>query len=173
MDLALQPQLITDPTILRQIFLLRVAAWATEGVVFPGSLDEGWKDEYDDVATHWAIFNENNTLLAAARLTVHSKFSDVYDSEYYPEPSTKPIAPIAVFGRAVVSPEARGLGLSHSLDMIRLQKARELHCCSIVGVTSNPLRVPSLSKLGFIDAGQAQVLRGNKTRTGHLMVLIL
>jgi predicted GNAT family N-acyltransferase len=137
-----------DPDLLQQIGRLRVQAWETETKKAAEMVS--WVDQFDRVARHWVVF-DNNQPVAAARLSIHQSLSEVPDAESYAgvfeEP---PPAAIASFNRLVVHPSARGAGLSKKLDRIRLVAANEAGCRSaLLSTVSGPSRIRQLCGLGF------------------------
>ena len=142
----------TDRAMIQRIGELRVRAWQTE--VPQAVRMVTWLDEFEWVARHWAFLRDGQPV-AAARLSVHPSINDVPDSENYTGLfSEPPPAPVASFNRLVVDPSVRGMGLSEQLDLLRLDVAEAMGCCSAVGATpSGERRVSHMVKLGFVVVG--------------------
>lgn len=137
-----------DPILLEEIGRLRVIAWCT--VIEKASELDIWLDAFDPAARHWVVF-QGNSVVAAARMTIHPSLDEVPDAESYagmfPEP---PAAPIASLNRLVVHPSARGQGLSKALDQARLEAAERLGCRSaLLSTASGPNRVRQVQGWGF------------------------
>lgn len=113
-----------------------------------------WIDEYDESGLHWGVFNENNQLIAAARLNVGMMVGDFPDYDEIKDIPCNLPAPIGMMTRLVTDPAYQKLGISHILDEVRILKAEEL------GVRSIILQVPdyrckSIEKFGFECLGEA------------------
>lgn len=174
----LLPTKVSRADTLQQIFAFRYQVWKLEDVNFGQDALESWTDIYDATAHHWAVIDDRG-ILAAARLTVHDTLSDMLALPNLPKTrhfDTLQIdlkMPVAVLGRLVVAPCARGMKLSTSLDKIRLEEAAILKCKSVVVATSNPQRVPALMKHGFQVAAEVDLLVGQTLRPGKILVLAL
>jgi len=142
-----------DEELLRQIGRLRVEAWETETA--RAAEMPTWLDEFDQTARHWVVFREG-TPIAAARLSVHQSLTEVPDAESYAGVFAEPPEPpIASLNRLVVHPSARGAGLSKQLDLVRLDAAESLGCCSVIlSTASGPRRVSQLIGWGFELVGE-------------------
>lgn len=133
---------------LERIFRLRVEAWQTVGIapeLFP---DGSWRDEYEDNARHWAVF-DGERILAAARLTFHSHLAEAPNAGVFLDLNFDAAPPLASISRLVVHPTARGLGLSYKFDCVRLQTAQAAGCRTILAFTSSEVRLRSLMRQGF------------------------
>ena len=127
-----------DTGLLDKVRALRASVWnaQTELKLFP---DDGCHDSHDAHALHWAIVDQQDQLIASARLCVHTKCSDFPDSEdlVHLIHSLSVTSPIGMMNRLAVHPAHQGQGLARKLDIVRLNKAIEVGCHSIM------LEVPS------------------------------
>ena len=139
---------VTDPTILKQVYRLRVRAWA-ETEVAPEAFPSGmWTDAYDPMARHW-VAEDGDGIVGACRLTVHDTLSDVPCARFYRRIKAKTAPRYGVFSRLVVLQRARRQGVSKRLDHARLTAAVEFGCKTIVGYSHRPDRVRALCRKGF------------------------
>ncbi|MEL4896308.1 GNAT family N-acetyltransferase [Crocosphaera sp. Alani8] len=142
-----------DSSYLDLIGKLRVSVWSYQlgRAVFSG---EKWCDEHDQHAFHWVVMNDENELIASARLSIHNNIADLPDFNEIQGLITELPKPIAMMSRLVVSPTYQRLGISQKIDLARLQKAKQM------GIQSLVLQVPhyrrkSIEKLGFKCLGKA------------------
>jgi len=143
---------------LEQVYRLRVQAWRARRPDFPDI--ERWSDEFDAAALHWAII-DNGAPVAAARLTLHDRLDGVPHAEIYADvlPADLP-APIAVLSRLFVMPKYASMGLSRTLDVVRLAYADAHGCRTVIGETfAGTSRLNAVQELGFVVAGQARPYR--------------
>jgi GNAT superfamily N-acetyltransferase len=131
----------TDTSLLAKVEALRATVWnaRTQLNLFP---DGRWRDSHDEHAIHWAILGKQDQLIASARLCAHEKCEDFPDSEdlVHLIHSLSVTSPIGMMNRLVVHPAHQGQGLALKLDTMRLNKASEIGCRSIM------LEVPSYRK---------------------------
>lgn len=135
--------------LLAEVFKLRVRAWAARTSAFPPGL-ESWSDTFDAIAHHFVIVDADRPV-AAARLTIHSVPAEAPDGELYDKvsPADAP-APLAAISRLVVCQHHASAGLSSLLDDVRLRRARELGCKSVlVANGASDARIVQLEALGF------------------------
>ncbi|MGK7892783.1 MAG: GNAT family N-acetyltransferase [Xenococcus sp. (in: cyanobacteria)] len=149
---ALSPEI--DSFYLDAIAKLRVRVWSHQLRETAFSAEK-WCDEHDLHAFHWVVINEENELIASARLCIHNKIADLPDFEEIQGLVTELPSPIAMMSRLVVSPLHQRKGISQKLDLARLQKAKQINAQSII------LQVPCyrrkiVEKLGFKCLGKAQ-----------------
>lgn len=118
-----EPILLTDKSRLKEIYDLRVTAWehSDKGAVINHQLfPEGWYDELDSEANHWIITNEEDKIIASARLNIFTNL------EAFPYRSSlrniKLVhkTPLGFYGRLVVHPQYHGLDLSVKLVTARI-----------------------------------------------------
>ena len=139
----------SNSNLLKKIGMLRIRAWSTVFPDLPAKFTT-WLDEFELRSRHWCVFHKQ-TLIAAARLSVHDNLSDVPDSHVYQDVfGSPPAPPIASINRLVVHPDYRGQRLSCCLDSVRITAARKAGCrCCIAYTLSNPTRVRQLLQMGF------------------------
>ncbi len=142
-----------DSFYLDAIAKLRVSVWSHQ-LGRTAFSEEKWSDEHDLHAFHWVVMNDENELIASARLCVHNTIAEFPDFDEIQGLVTELPAPIAMMTRLVVSPSYQRLGISRKLDLARLQKAKQM------GTKSSVLQVPyyrikSVEKLGFKCLGKA------------------
>jgi GNAT superfamily N-acetyltransferase len=142
------------PIKLDQIFGLRPRAWKSRVASFPDMTS--WSDPFDAEGLHWAVF-ANQTPIAAARLTIHERLSQVPNHEVFAPvlPADLP-GPIAVLTRLVVDRAHAGQGLSSLLDQARIEHARAAGCRWIIGSTfAGQKRLDQMVACGFRILGEA------------------
>ena len=164
-----------DRSMMEQIGILRVRAWATEVPEIRGQ--SLWLDLADQHARHWAMIDDTK-LVASARMSVHQCITEVPDADDYEGVfTTIPPCPIASLNRLVVAPEARGRGFSTQLDRVRLDAAEQMGCRSVILSTSTNLRLKHFAALGFTIVGdrrQAPVESlGLRPRPGKVLIRFL
>lgn len=157
---ALKPVLLTDKSRLQEIYDLRVDIWESSEksrIVNRRLFPNGWHDELDENAFHWVMFNEQNKIIAAARLNV---FNSIKEFPYYSDikhlslPNTKPFA---FYSRLVIHPEYRGEGRSFQFadSRMRFCETRKVRWAQVY---INNERIKKLfGGLGFQIIGQAEV----------------
>ena len=170
MSLSLLEVAGADNARLQQIGLLRARAWQTEAS-FTGNSDV-WLDEYDATAIHFAFF-DGDAPVAAARLTVHESVRDIPHAEIQDHAFlNEPPLPVAYLSRLVVDPHYRRQGLGTRLDEIRLEKAQQLSCASIVARPVDDRRVRQLESLGFEIVGRCKAIETGPVKAeGHPVML--
>lgn len=148
------------PSLLDQIWRLRVSAWQTQAEIVH-SAEDGWRDPHDSDAHHWVICtggSEPDQVVAAIRLTLHPEISTLPDADVYREvlPLDFPV-PVASYNRMVVDPAHRRRGLSAVLDAVCINEARRLGARALVGATgsieANLHRIATMESLGFVRLG--------------------
>lgn len=156
----MEPQLLTDKSRLQEIYDLRVDVWENSPKnkfvnrqLFPN----GWFDELDDTAYHWYIINDENKIIASARVNIFDDFTEYPYYEFVRRLNIPDKLPFALFSRLVIHPDYQGLGLS-----IRLVSSRMLFCEAKkifwLQVLATNERIKNLfEKLQFKIIGQATV----------------
>jgi GNAT superfamily N-acetyltransferase len=157
-----KPFLVQDQDTLNQIlYKLRIETWLPMGVFKEGELKpEDFVDEHENHAYHWAI-KKDNRVIAAARMCVHNSLADIPDANLFKNINKELKIPIASFNRLVVTPDFQKNGLSKLLDHIRVQKALELKCKTIVIHVSNNIRIKPLLEQQF------EILGSFNEKSGH------
>jgi predicted GNAT family N-acyltransferase len=157
---SLSTELLTDPSRLQEIYDLRLEVWEHSGnnefvnrQLFPN----GWYDELDESAFHWVTFNDQNKIIAAARLNI---FHSLEQSPYYD--SIRHLAfptdiPFAFYSRLVVHPQYRHKGLSQQLYNGRAQYCIENEIKWSQVFINNSYVIGLFEKEGFENIGQAEI----------------
>lgn len=147
--MTLRPTLVDDADLLREIiFGLRVESWKSVGVLVDGAFPaDVCHDEHDEHALHWAI-RDGDRLVGAARMCVHDRVESLPDAGFFLGMEAAAVPPIASLNRLVVHPDYQRRGLSHALDQIRIQQARDMACGSVWCVAP-PIRWEPLRRQGF------------------------
>lgn len=157
---ALRPVLLTDKSRLPEIYNLRLNVWEHSGkseFVNRNLYPNGWYDDLDKSAFHWIVVNNENKIIASARLNL---FNSLEEFPYYlsvqnlllPE-----IMPFAFFSRLVVHPQYRQNGLSRQLftDRTLFCKEKEIQWTQVF--INNPAIIRQYEKSGYQNIGQAGV----------------
>jgi hypothetical protein len=144
-------QRITDPSVLEEIYALRVIAWKGRGHI--ADTMTKWVDEFDSIALHFAVM-EGAIPRAAARMTIHANIEEVPEAGVYTGLITDLPPPICSFNRCVVHPEYQNRGFACSLDIVRIAIARSLKCGSIVTNAGTLRRSTQFERLGFRYMGE-------------------
>lgn len=152
--------LLYDPpaSVLNQIYRLRVRAWQARTNAFPDMTE--WRDADDADALHWAIMF-GDAPVAAARMTVHARVTDLPNAEIYAGlvPEALP-GPIASINRLVVDAAWAGRGLPRVLDQVRIEEAVRRGCRHILGETyAGTRRIAGMEALGFAIIGETKPYR--------------
>jgi GNAT superfamily N-acetyltransferase len=112
----LAPVQVDDPRQIDEICRFRLQVWqATGGVAqnaFPGGV---WRDNYDDLAVHWMVRDEEGRLIAAARLLLHERIEDAIEAFQYARFGIHWQGIIAAPDHVVVCPSAQGRGIAAML----------------------------------------------------------
>jgi GNAT superfamily N-acetyltransferase len=160
----------SDDARLQKIGRLRSRAWQTEAS-FSGKSDV-WLDEFDAAALHFA-FAVNDEPIAAARLTVHQSARDIPHAEIQDHafPHEPPL-PVGYLSRLAVDPRYRRQGLGTRLDEVRIARAIELGCGSLVARPVDDRRVKQLEALGFMIVGRCKAIETGPVKAeGHPVML--
>ena len=149
-------QVITPKTkndYLDDILSLRVLVWEHQ-IGMTTFLDRRWLDEHDFHAHHWIVLNEDNSLMASARLCVHCTVSGLPDYEEIGHLLQDSHCPVAMMSRLVVNPAYQRLGIAKELDIARIEKAKQLDC-NFLAAQVPIYRMRSIQALGFQCLGKA------------------
>lgn len=105
------PEIVTDPAVLAQIYRFRVEVWRESGHVCDAAFPEGlWKDAYDDVAEHAAMWVDDQ-LAASIRYTQWPRLADMPDAAYFSHAGIVDVGPVGLPERLVVAAPFRRMGL--------------------------------------------------------------
>lgn len=145
---------------LQEIFNLRLDVWEKSGNVefvnrkfFPN----GWHDQLDETAIHWAVLNHQNQIVASARLNI---FYSLQESPYCASIKHLPLpteVPFAFFSRLVVHPQYRQRGLSRQLYEARARFCRQRKIAWLQVFINNPYIISMFEAKGFKNVGEAEV----------------
>lgn len=133
----------------------------------------GMYDEFDDSAMHWGIFDEDHTLIACARMSVHRDISELPDRYLFSDIWNLELpAPIASLNRLSVASAYRGNGIAAQMDDVRTAKAKRIGCRCICG-TAHGNRSRKLAEDGFTrhHSKLLSSLYGTDELTGNKMPL--
>ena len=171
----LEPILLTDSTRLSEIYNFRVDVWGQHEksqIVNRRLFPNGWKDELDECAFHWIITNEEDKLIAAARLNIFNsaeEFPYHCCTRHLSMPMQKPFA---LFSRLVVLPEYRGDGRSFQLAYSRMRFCESKNIQWMQTYINNERIMNLYSELGFVNIGQAEINYHKATQPHSVNVLI-
>jgi predicted GNAT family N-acyltransferase len=152
-------KVLVNSSRLQEIYDLRLAVWEDSGknefvnrALFPN----GWYDELDETAIHWITVNNQNKIVASARLNL---FHSIEEFPYYSSIRylAFPTGPFAFFSRLVVHPQYRHNSLSKQLYDGRTQFCRERKITWSQVFINNPYVISLFEAEGFKNIGQAEV----------------
>ena len=168
----MEPVEVPFETYRTEIGRLRATVWLGEGKLRAEDLKDGmWLDEFEDSSRHWAVFNDDNAIIASARLTVSENLSKLPYGDLLPP---NPSLPAACLSRLVVHTDYRRRGIAQALDHVRLVTSVESGAKTAFGTV--PLyREQSLQRLGFdtlalYDANANEAISGYRDSPTVLMV---
>lgn len=160
MDNISEPFLLKDKTRLQEIYDLRVDVWENSEKnefvnrkIFPN----GWFDDLDETAYHWVITNNENKIIAAARLNIFDSLETFPYYKFISHLNIPQYTPFGFFSRLVIHKDYQGKGLSIRLDTSRMLfcEAKRVHWLQVLATSE---RVKNLfEKLNFKIFGQVQV----------------
>ncbi len=110
LEMIWEPKLLTDKSRLREIFDLRVSVWENSeksGFINRQLFPNGWYDELDEKAQHWIITNEQDQIIAAARLNIFDSLDTFQYDASMRNLNVPKTAPFGFFGRLVIHPLPR------------------------------------------------------------------
>ena len=155
----LHAQLLNDKSRLQEIYDLRVNVWESEKNDFVNRrlYPNGWQDELDQSAFHWIVSNDQDQIIASARLNIFNSLKDFpyYASvKYLPFPQERPFA---FYSRLVVHAQYRQSGLSRKLFNGRKYFCDEkgIHLSQVF--INNRQVIGQFEKSGYKNIGQAEV----------------
>lgn len=144
---------VRDRTLVDHIVLdLRVEAWRSVGVLREGEFPPDiCCDKHDEHATHWAVAEEER-VIAAARMCIHDTLAALPDAGFFLNLPREIEPPVAAINRLVVKADHQRRGLARRLDEVRIERALEMNCRSVI-VVAPPIRWRPLEQLGFESLG--------------------
>jgi predicted GNAT family N-acyltransferase len=157
---ALRPELLTDTSRLPEIYDLRLNVWEQSGkseFVNRQLYPNGWYDQLDESAFHWSVINDQNRIIASARLNLFSSFEEF---PYYLSVKNlllPDVMPFAFFSRLVVHSHYRQNGLSRQLFSSRASFCEGRGIKWSQAFINNELIINQFEKSGYKNIGQAQV----------------
>jgi len=157
---ALHPELLTDAWRLHEIYDLRLNAWEHSGkneFVNRQLYPNGWYDQLDGPAFHWVVINEQNKVIASARLNLFHSFEEFPYQQSVKHLLLPNALPFAFFSRLVVHPHYRQNGLSRQLFSSRASFCEEREIKWSQVFINNQLIINQFEKSGYENIGQAQV----------------
>ena len=144
-----------DGQLLNQVECLRATAWNAQ--VQMQVFKEGrWSDSHDSHAYHWAVLSHTNEVVASARLCLHrhcEEFPDFEDLERLIPLLPLLLPTIGMMNRLVVHPDFQRRGLARKLDELRIEKAIQANCRSMM-VAVPEYRRKAIKSLGFRFVGK-------------------
>lgn len=172
---ALRAELLTDLSRLPEIYDLRLNVWEHSGkseFVNRKLYPNGWYDDLDESAYHWVVLNEENKIVASARLHL---FYSLEDFPYY-QPVKKfllpKVMPFAFYSRLVVDPQYRQNGLSRQLYNGRLRFCEERGVRWSQVFINNPAIIDQFERSGYSNIGLAKVAYHASSEPHSVNVLI-
>lgn len=156
----LRPELLTDKSRLHEIYDLRLNVWEHSGkseFVNRKLYPNGWNDDLDDEAFHWVIINNQNKIIASARLNIFDSFEEFPYYLSVKNFSLPDIMPFAFFSRLVVHPQYRQKGLSKKLFASRTRFCEERDIRWTQVFINNQHIISQFEKSGYKNIGISQV----------------
>lgn len=155
-----KPILLTDNSRLQEIYNLRVDVWGhyeKSQLVNRKLFPDGWRDGLDENGFHWIITNEDDKIIAAARLNI---FNSLEEFPYFSNIKHLPLpesSPFAFYSRLVIHPGYRGEGRSFQLAKSRMRfcEARKINW-SQVYITNEQIK-RRFMEMNFHIIGQAEI----------------
>lgn len=150
----LTPQCVSSSNkeLLKQIYKLRTQVWIEMGAPIHLFPNEMLVDQYDDQAYHWIIVQDDK-LVAAARLSIHTDLSDAPEAQFF-EPYKDFITfPVASMNRLVVQRNARSKSCGKQLTLAQIEMARQKGCKTAIiycGPPTSSKWIKSLENIGFL-----------------------
>jgi hypothetical protein len=142
-----------------QIVALREHVWFNEEKLDRATAREIGlivEDTFDKTAFHYIVRNDG-TIVASARLTIHTSIHDVPDTSIYKNFVFHAPSPIGAFSRAVVTKTFQTFSIGGLLNLARYRKAQEIGCSTLIA-SARPKQAEILSVLGFEVLGRANML---------------
>ena len=159
-DEKLTTRLLTHASQLQEVCDLRIEAWQHSGkteFVNKQLFPKGWYDELDSTALHWITVNDEQKIVAAARLNL---FCSLEAFPYYNairHLSIPATVPFAFFSRLVVHPHYRSNGLSRQLYAERAAFCKKKGIAWSQVFINNPGVIRLFETEGFVNIGHAEV----------------
>jgi predicted GNAT family N-acyltransferase len=156
----LRSELLADKPRFNEIYNLRLNVWEHSGkseIVNRKLYPNGWNDNLDDEAFHWVVINDQNKIIASARLNIFNSFEEFPYFLSVKKLLVPDIMPFAFFSRLVVHPQYRQRGLSKKLFASRTQFCEERDIKWTQVFINNQHIISLFEKSGYKNIGMAQV----------------
>lgn len=171
----LRAELLTDLSRLPEIYDLRLNVWEHSGksdFVNRKLYPNGWHDSLDESAYHWVVFNNENKIIASARVNL---FYSLNDFPYYQAVKKFLLPkemPFAFYSRLVVDPQYRQNGLSRQLYNGRVKFCEERGVRWSQVFINNPVILSQFERSGYSNIGHAKVAYHASSEPHFVNVLI-
>ncbi len=152
--------ILSEPSRLPEIYELRLIAWERSSrkevanrTLFPN----GWYDDLDESAIHWISVDENDIIVASARLNIFNALErfPYYNAIQHIEMDPK--GTFAFFSRLVVHPQFRKNGLGRALYQSRAAYCEEHDISWSQVFINDPHVIAMFESEGFENVGKASV----------------
>ncbi|HEY5370545.1 MAG TPA: GNAT family N-acetyltransferase [Hanamia sp.] len=156
----LRVALLTDMTRLPEIYDFRLKVWEHSGkneFVNRQLYPDGWYDQLDLSAFHWVVINEQNKIIASARLNLFNSFDEFPYYLSVKNLSLPHVMPFAFFSRLVVHPHYRQNGLSRQLFTSRSIFCEERGIIWSQVFINNEFIMNQFDRSGYKNIGEAQI----------------
>lgn len=170
----LEPIILTDKTRLQEVYDLRVDAWENSPEsqkvnrqLFPN----GWFDVLDEIGLHWVIFNDQNKIIAAARLNIFDNLQEFPYLKFIKNINIPNTTPFAFYSRLVVAPSYQGNSISTNLDLSILDFCKMKNVTWIIGLSSHRTEL-MVKKFGFKNFGITRINYGKLSDTHEVNIII-
>ena len=173
--MSLDPKLLTDKSRLKEIYDLRVNVWENSGntqVVNRHLFPNGWYDDMDDKAYHWIITNEQDEIIASARLNIFDRLEEFPFYESIKNLDIPKEAPFGFYSRLVVHPKYRGLKLSLKLVVSRMLFCESMKVRWLQAHITSDMMKKILNRYDFDVIGQTTVNYHASTEPHEVNVFI-
>lgn len=173
-EMGLELSEVHYPTRMNEIGKFRIKGWKNEKGINPAFFSqEAWLEELDERSYHWVV-TKGPHIVAAARLSIHTSLDDVPYAHLL-----KPMHRVqfegkcvASINRLVVDPDFRRAGLSHCLDLVRIERAKTKNADVVIAFPQQ-LRLSPLVKKGFTLIEQLENIPEMPERPFYVMSMDL
>ena len=153
------PTLLTDKSRLQEIYDLRIAAWENSdrvGSINRKTFPNGWAEEIDKDAYHFVIIDDNNKIVASARISLHDNLDELPYPNSFKHFQLPTERPFAFYSRLVVSPHNRSSLFLKKLDQSRIAFLKENKIPFAIA-TCKDKRLKSMLDIGFLVLGEITI----------------
>ena len=141
---------LADKELLKKIFMLRVKCREESGFITFEKFPEGWYDEEDATAKHFAVFDDD-LLVASARVNIYDSIAEIPALPAFPKTDLAP-GKIGFLYRNGVLPAYRNMGISKLMNAARERYLRGIDCRYSMGYCHD-FQVVNFAKHGYKNAG--------------------